>query len=51
MKAPEPVFGGMYTCRILKLLDRGVMIELHHDMDPVLVLNSQLGNRKVSHAS
>ena len=45
------VFGGIYSAKILELLDRGVMVELHPAMDSVLLHNSQLDNRKVSHPS
>ena len=41
----------MYVGRMSNLQDRGVMIELHHDMDPVLLPKSQPGNRKVSQPS
>jgi len=50
-KAPVLEFGGIYTGKILELLERGVMLELHPAMDPVLLHNSQLDNRKVSHPS
>ena len=50
-KVPELVFGAIYTGKIIELLDRGVMIELHPAMDPVLLANSQLDSRKISHPS
>jgi polyribonucleotide nucleotidyltransferase len=50
-KAPELVFGAIYTGKITELLDRGVMLSLHPAMDPVLLHNSQLAGGKVSHPS
>ena len=50
-KAPEMEFGGVYTGRILEVLSRGVMLELHPAMEPVLCHTSQLDARRVSHPS
>lgn len=50
-KAPELEFGAIYTGTIVEILDRGVMLQLHESMDPVLLVNSQLAAQKVAHAS
>ena len=50
-KAPEMEFGGVYTGRILEVLSRGMMLELHPAMEPVLCHTSQLDARRVSHPS
>ena len=50
-KAPELEFGSIYTGKIVTILDRGVMIQLHPAMDPVLLPNNQLGNQRISHPS
>merc|ERR1712212_1065441 len=50
-KAPELEFGSIYTGKIVSILDRGVMIQLHPALDPVLLPNNQLGNQRISHLS
>ena len=50
-KAPEMEFGAVYTGRILEVSARGVMLELHPNMEPVLCHTSQLDARRVSHPS
>ena len=50
-KAPELEFGSIYTGKIVSILDRGVMIQLHPALDPVLLPNNQLGNQRISHPS
>ena len=50
-KAPDMEFGAVYTGRILEVTARGVMLELHPAMEPVLCHTSQLDARKVSHPS
>merc|ERR1719445_1756718 len=37
--------------KIVSILDRGVMIQLHPAIDPVLLPNNQLGNQRISHPS
>ena len=50
-KAPEMEFGAVYTGRILEVSARGVMLELHPNMEPVLCHTGQLDARRVSHPS
>ncbi|XP_041353446.1 polyribonucleotide nucleotidyltransferase 1, mitochondrial-like [Gigantopelta aegis] len=50
-KEPELEFGAIYTGRIVEIRDIGVMVQLHPKLQPVLLHNSQLDQRKVSHAS
>ena len=50
-RAPELEFGSIYTGKIVSILDRGVMIQLHPAIDPVLLPNNQLGNQRISHPS
>ena len=50
-KVPDLVFGAIYTAKIVELVERGVMVELHPSMDPVWLPNSQLDSRKVAHPS
>ncbi|XP_013088414.2 polyribonucleotide nucleotidyltransferase 1, mitochondrial-like [Biomphalaria glabrata] len=50
-KEPELEFGAIYTGKIVEIRDFGVMVELHPRLKPILLHNSQLDQRKVSHAS
>merc|ERR1719312_1434209 len=50
-KAPELEFGAIYTSKIVELLDRGIMVQLHSAMDPVFLPNSQLDAKKIAHPS
>lgn len=50
-KQPELEFGAVYHAKIVEIKDYGVMVELHPSMPPVLIHNSQLDLRKVSHPS
>ncbi|XP_023328029.1 polyribonucleotide nucleotidyltransferase 2, mitochondrial [Eurytemora carolleeae] len=50
-KVPELEFGGIYSGRITEILDRGVMLELHEGISPVLLHNSQLSAQKIQHPS
>jgi len=50
-KVPELQFGGIYTGKITEILDRGVMVQLHEQMSPVLLHNTQLSARKIQHPS
>jgi len=50
-KVPELDFGGIYTGKITEVLDRGIMIQLHEQMSPVLLHNSQLSAAKIHHPS
>jgi polyribonucleotide nucleotidyltransferase len=49
----EPVleFGGIYSAKIVEIRDNGVMITLYPTMQPALLHNSQLDQRKVLHPS
>jgi len=50
-KIPELIFGSIYTAKILEILEKGVMIQLHAGIDPILLHNSQLSNNKVGNAT
>merc|ERR1712098_372633 len=50
-KVPELEFGSIYTGKVVELVEKGVMLQLHPAMDTVLLHNSQLTNRKISHPS
>merc|ERR1712218_761218 len=50
-RAPELEFGSIYTGKIVSILDRGVMIQLHPALDPILLPNNQLGNQRIAHPS
>ncbi|CAL1541634.1 unnamed protein product [Lymnaea stagnalis] len=50
-KEPDLDFGAIYTGKIVEVKDFGVMVELHPRLKPILLHNSQLDQRKVSHAS
>ena len=40
-KVPELEFGAIYTGKILEMLERGVMLELHPGMEFMMITNSQ----------
>jgi polyribonucleotide nucleotidyltransferase len=48
---PELEFGAIYKGRITEVKEIGVMVELHPRLQPILLHNSQLDQRKVSHPS
>ena len=50
-KVPELEFGAIYTGKIVEMMERGVMLELHPGMEPMMCTNSQLDARKVAHPS
>ncbi|XP_060581792.1 polyribonucleotide nucleotidyltransferase 1, mitochondrial-like [Ruditapes philippinarum] len=50
-KAPELEFSAVYEALITEIKDFGVMVQLHPAMEPVLLHNSQLDHRRVSHPS
>ncbi|BFZ12033.1 hypothetical protein BsWGS_15072 [Bradybaena similaris] len=50
-KEPDLEFGSIYTGRIVEIRDVGVLVELHPKLRPILLHNSQLDQRKISHAS
>ncbi|CAH1791369.1 unnamed protein product, partial [Owenia fusiformis] len=50
-KVPELEFGAIYTAKIVEVRDIGVMIQIHPAMQPALVHNSQLDQRRVNHPS
>ncbi|CAF1586166.1 unnamed protein product, partial [Didymodactylos carnosus] len=43
--------GGIYTAKIVEIKSNGVIIQLHPNMQPVLLPNSQLDRRKIDHPS
>ncbi|XP_046485612.1 polyribonucleotide nucleotidyltransferase 1, mitochondrial [Neodiprion pinetum] len=49
----EPVleFGAIYNAKIVEIRDLGVMVTLYPSMNPALLHNSQLDQRKVNHPS
>lgn len=50
-KIPDLEFGGIYTAKVVEVRDIGVMLTLYPSMQPTLLHNSQLDQRKVSHPS
>lgn len=46
----EPVldFGGVYKAQIVEVREAGVMVKLYPTMQPALLPNSQLDQRRVS---
>lgn len=47
-REPELEFGAIYTAKIAEVRDIGVMVTLYPTMNPALLHNSQLDQRKVS---
>lgn len=50
-RAPSLEFGAIYTARITEIRETGVMVTLHPNIEPILLHNSQLDQRKISHPS
>ncbi|KAG8238639.1 hypothetical protein J437_LFUL018238 [Ladona fulva] len=50
-REPQLEFGAIYTATIVELREIGVMVTLYPGMQPALLHNSQLDQRKVSHPS
>uniref|UniRef100_T1IQL5 polyribonucleotide nucleotidyltransferase n=1 Tax=Strigamia maritima TaxID=126957 RepID=T1IQL5_STRMM len=50
-KEPELEFGAIYKAKIVEIRESGVMLILYPTMQPTLLHNSQLDQRKVSHPS
>ncbi|XP_072181940.1 polyribonucleotide nucleotidyltransferase 1, mitochondrial-like [Diadema setosum] len=50
-KEPDLEFGGIYTATIIELRENGVMVKLYPSMQPTLLHNSQLDQRRVNHPS
>lgn len=48
---PQLEFGAIYKAKIMDIKDIGVMVTLYESMTPVLLHNSQLDQRKISHPS
>ena len=46
-RIPEFEFGAIYPVTIVEVLDRGILVQLHPEMQPVLIPNSQLDAKKV----
>ncbi len=46
-RVPEFEFGAIYPATITEIVDRGVFVQLHPEMQPVLIQNSQLDAKKV----
>jgi ribosomal protein S1 len=47
-RVPEFEFGAVYSGTIVEIVDRGVFVQLHSEMQPALIPNSQLDAKKVS---
>ena len=47
-RLPEFKFGEVYEVTITEILERGVYVQLHPEMKPALINNSQLEAKKVS---
>ncbi|KAJ9576836.1 hypothetical protein L9F63_006610, partial [Diploptera punctata] len=50
-REPELEFGAIYTAKIIEVRDIGVMVTLYPTMNPALLHNSQLDQRKINHPS
>lgn len=50
-KVPNLEFGAIYTAKITEIRDVGVMVKLYPSMEPTLLHNSQLDQRKIAHPS
>lgn len=50
-RQPELEFGSIYTAKIVEVRDIGVMVTLYPNMQPALLHNSQLDQRKILHPS
>ncbi|CAL8113864.1 unnamed protein product [Orchesella dallaii] len=50
-RQPELNFGAIYNAKIVELRDIGVMVTLYDNMNPALLHNSQLDQRKILHPS
>ncbi|XP_071833278.1 polyribonucleotide nucleotidyltransferase 1, mitochondrial-like [Apostichopus japonicus] len=50
-REPELDFGAIYTATIVEVREFGVMVTLYPTMQPALLHNSQLDQRKISHPS
>jgi len=46
-RVPEFDFGAIYPATIVEILDHGVLVQLHPEMQPSLITNSQLDAKKV----
>lgn len=46
-RVPDFDFGAIYPATIVEIRDHGVMVQLHPEMQPVLISNSQLDAKKV----
>ena len=46
-RIPEFEFGASYEVTITEILDRGIFVQLHPEMKPIMIPNSQLDARKV----
>jgi len=49
-RLPEFKFGEVYQVEITEILDRGIFVQMHPEMKPAFINNSQLEARKVSDA-
>ncbi|XP_071801862.1 polyribonucleotide nucleotidyltransferase 1, mitochondrial-like [Asterias amurensis] len=50
-REPDLAFGAIYVATIMEVREAGVMVKLYPTMQPTLLHNSQLDQRKVNHPS
>ena len=50
-RVPEFEFGAVYPAKITEILDRGIRVQLHPELQPALIPNSQLDAKKVEKKS
>ncbi|XP_050406310.2 polyribonucleotide nucleotidyltransferase 1, mitochondrial isoform X1 [Patella vulgata] len=50
-REPELEFGAIYTGTITEIRETGLMVQLHPNLQPVYLHNSQLDQRKINHPS
>ncbi len=46
-RIPEFEFGGVYEVKIVEILERGIFVQMHPELKPVFIANSQLDGKKV----
>lgn len=46
-KEPDLEFGGVYSAKIVEIIEAGVMVQLYPSMRPILLPNNQLDVKKV----
>jgi polyribonucleotide nucleotidyltransferase len=46
-KEPDLEFGGVYSAKIVEIIEAGVMVRLYPNMKPILLPNNQIDAKKV----